>query len=219
MAQNQGTVVGGTLRPNDSQDRFPIAFNKELKGGYRSVLTIAERDAIYAEHRELLMQVRVIQQGRNYELKNGITNADWEIVGQINLVENSPKKLDRVWFGTKSEFKTLKLAALLEADVEYNYEEENQAIRNPDVPVSYILTEFDNEVDQIVITACNFTLDAIVGKFSCTITVTENVTCNVYGTSALSRLKNGVKTTGNQLLEPGCWRLKRIGETANFVIC
>lgn len=84
MANNSGTLTTSTIRPFSDQDTFPIAFNSELKGGYRTVSTIVERDAIFQERREAGMLVKVLSDGITYRLGTGQTNSDW-IVDSLSL--------------------------------------------------------------------------------------------------------------------------------------
>ena len=44
MPQNTGTLIGATIRPNDSTDKYAVAFAEELKGGYVLATT---RSALY----------------------------------------------------------------------------------------------------------------------------------------------------------------------------
>ena len=72
--------LGGPVAPTDDTDVYPSHFTKYGKGGWRAVLSIAERDAITAERREEGMVVYVRQPvGVEYELVGGITNAHWQV--------------------------------------------------------------------------------------------------------------------------------------------
>lgn len=226
MSQNQGTVVGGTLRPNDSQDRFPIAFNKELKGGYRSVLTIAERDTIYIEHREEFMQVRVIQEDKSYELKAGITNAHWveipklDVSRKIESLTSSPEQITRIWNGTQEEFMALKAAGLIVTGVIYNYIPIEIVVRNPTQSVSYVLTEFDNDTIQIIKSNCNLRLPSNTENFKATIIVYPNIQTTVYQSDQeLKFISGNTATIGDKALSGGKYDLIQEGETQDFVLC
>jgi hypothetical protein len=82
MAQNIGTLLGSAIRPADSLDAFPSFHANEGKGGFYSVATIAERDAITSLRREIGMRIRVISEKKDYELIGGITNVNWvEVIG------------------------------------------------------------------------------------------------------------------------------------------
>lgn len=226
MAQNQGTVVGGTLRPNDSQDKFPIAFNKELKGGFRSVLTIAERDSIYLEHREEFMQVRVVQEDKCYELKAGLTNGHWvevpklDVSRKIESLTTSPEQITKIWNGTQDEFIALKNAGLLLYEVIYNYVPIEIVVRNPAQSVSYLLTEFDNDTIHILKSNCNLRLPTDTNDFKMTILVYPNVTVTVYqGNNQLNSITNNVLLQGDKELSSGKYDLIQEGDSIIFVLC
>jgi hypothetical protein len=56
MSLNPGsTLISATIRPNDSNDIIATAFSSEIKGGHHSVATIALRDAIMVQRREIGM--------------------------------------------------------------------------------------------------------------------------------------------------------------------
>ncbi len=55
MSQNIGTLVAATVRPNDSNDIIATAFAGEIKGGHHSVATIALRNAIITQRKEVGM--------------------------------------------------------------------------------------------------------------------------------------------------------------------
>jgi hypothetical protein len=77
MAQIAGTNVIAPVVPGDTADVFPSHLSEYGKGGYRTVGTIAARDAIPEERREELMLVAVVETGKVYQLVGGITNGDW----------------------------------------------------------------------------------------------------------------------------------------------
>lgn len=97
--------------------------------------------------------------------------------------------------------------------------ENKQVLREPLVPTSFILTDKDYGTDQIVTKTCGFTLASITGLFECRITVAEVVFVTVYGGVNLSRVTAGGKSIGDQILEAGCYSLKRIGLTEKYLIC
>jgi hypothetical protein len=59
MAQNTGTLIISTIRPNDSLDNFPVALSNEVKGGLHSYSTFADMDSIPALRRQKGMVVNV----------------------------------------------------------------------------------------------------------------------------------------------------------------
>lgn len=73
-----GTKVTSSLVPNSNLDNYPTHQAKYGKGGYRSVATLTERDAILSSRRDTGMLVYVIAADKIYTLKTGISNANWE---------------------------------------------------------------------------------------------------------------------------------------------
>lgn len=216
----QGTIVGAPIVPGDSdQDVFPTHIDWLGKGGWRPVATTAVRDAITAERRSVGMRVYVIEENKTYKLAGGLTNANWELCSEIISAANSPVPTSEVWKGTQAQFQAI-YAAGLNPNILYLFIKEKQVVRDAVAVQSFILTMWDHETDQLVLTACNFQIDMIVGKFDCTIVIAENVAVTVFaGTSSLSRMVGGTKTIGNQVLAPGCYRIIRKGTTSEFKIC
>ncbi|RFZ84762.1 hypothetical protein DYU05_03920 [Mucilaginibacter terrenus] len=79
MSKNTGTLVAAPIRPNDSADQYPAAYQSEIKGGHHTRATIADRDAIGAWLREAGMYCYVIADQSTYRLKNDLVT--WELVG------------------------------------------------------------------------------------------------------------------------------------------
>jgi hypothetical protein len=81
MANIPGTIpLGGAIAPQAELDTYSTHFTKYGNGGWRSVSSIAERDAITPERREEGMVVYIRQPiGKEYELIGGITNSHWQI--------------------------------------------------------------------------------------------------------------------------------------------
>lgn len=79
MAKNKGTLVIDTIRPQDSNDTFPVADANELIGGVHSVASYARRNDIPEERRRLGLICYVHISGKYYYLKHGITNEDWKV--------------------------------------------------------------------------------------------------------------------------------------------
>lgn len=75
MASIPGTVsLTGAIAPNDSEDTYPTHFAKYGKGGYYSVATLDERNAIPLERLEEGLLVYVVDQDKTYVYKSG----QWE---------------------------------------------------------------------------------------------------------------------------------------------
>jgi len=78
MAALIGTLLTAQIVPTDSQDTFPTHVDTYGKGGYRTVETLADRDAISVERRTIGMMVNVISENNAlYQLRDGITNGHW----------------------------------------------------------------------------------------------------------------------------------------------
>lgn len=82
MAKYKGTVaITGPISPTDTLDLYATHLASLGQGGYRSVLTLVERDAILPLRREAGMVVYVIENQKEYRLVGGILNSNWsEIV-------------------------------------------------------------------------------------------------------------------------------------------
>jgi hypothetical protein len=79
VARSQsGTKVTSSIVPNSFLDNYATHQAAYGKGGYRSVKSPTERDAILTSRRDTGMLVYVISEDKIYTLKNGILNANWE---------------------------------------------------------------------------------------------------------------------------------------------
>lgn len=83
MAKYKGTVaITGPISPTDTLDLYATHLASLGQGGYRSVLTLVDRDAILPLRREAGMVVYVIETQKEYRLVGGILNTNWsEISG------------------------------------------------------------------------------------------------------------------------------------------
>jgi hypothetical protein len=78
MAIIPGSVpISGFVTPTDDSDVYPSHSEEWGRGGYRTVATLADRDAITTGRRLEGMLVNVIATGIVYQLVGGITNTDW----------------------------------------------------------------------------------------------------------------------------------------------
>ena len=69
MAEIPGSVrLTGFIAPTDSTDTYPVTHDTYNKGGYRTVTSIAERDAITTERRSIGMMVYVDAEAKAYVL-------------------------------------------------------------------------------------------------------------------------------------------------------
>lgn len=78
MSSLPGTVINGRLVPTDSLDTYYLLEDKYMKGSWRSVADLTERDAITDPRRKIGMAVYVQSEDKIYQLKGGITNSDWQ---------------------------------------------------------------------------------------------------------------------------------------------
>ena len=78
MANILGTNVAATVVPFTTDDIIATHDEEFGKGGYRSVSSLSERNAIPANRRKLGMIVKVLEDGKYWTLNVGITNTDWE---------------------------------------------------------------------------------------------------------------------------------------------
>jgi hypothetical protein len=72
MSQIQGTNVAAAIAPFDTLDTYPTHDAQYGKGGYRSVATIVERDAIPTARRSEGLRVRVTAD------PTPVNNNDWD---------------------------------------------------------------------------------------------------------------------------------------------
>lgn len=84
MAELKGTNVAAGIVPFTSEDKYATHDAQYGKGGFRSVATIAERDAIPAERKTEGMIVRVTANGLNYEWKNNAW-VEWLPKGNVTV--------------------------------------------------------------------------------------------------------------------------------------
>lgn len=76
--------IDAPLSPRDTRHRYPTHSDEFTLGGYRSVLTLLDRDDIKDERRKNGMLVYVVEEDKTYILKSGI----WEEV-QVELIVKS----------------------------------------------------------------------------------------------------------------------------------
>jgi len=79
MSSIPGSVaLGGFIAPTDDTDVYPVTDPKWGLGGLRTVVDVTARNAVATSRREEGMLVFVVDEGKTYQLKGGITNGDWE---------------------------------------------------------------------------------------------------------------------------------------------
>jgi hypothetical protein len=67
MPQNSGTLVAAPIRPNASEDTYPVAYQSEIKGGWHSVQDLTALAAIPALRLEQGMIAWVIDEDAPYQ--------------------------------------------------------------------------------------------------------------------------------------------------------
>ena len=68
MANLAGTNVASAIKPFTDSDTFATHEAQYGKGGHRSVATLAERNVIHKERREVGMLVYVAEDEKTYQL-------------------------------------------------------------------------------------------------------------------------------------------------------
>lgn len=85
MALIPGSVrVAGFMAPSDSTDTYAVTDETYNRGGYRSVVDVAARNAITADRRKEGMLVRVLSTGEVYVLVGGILDSNWALFTSIS---------------------------------------------------------------------------------------------------------------------------------------
>lgn len=72
-----GTIVAALLTSGNTANTFAVTDQNEGRGGVHSVATLVDRDAITTDRRVEGLICYVVATGTNYQLKGGITNANW----------------------------------------------------------------------------------------------------------------------------------------------
>ena len=78
MARIPGTNVAAGIVPFTTDDDFATHYSQYGKGGWREVATVEERNTIPEKRRSIGMAVYVVENGKIYILKDGLTNDCWE---------------------------------------------------------------------------------------------------------------------------------------------
>lgn len=81
MAKIENSVpLFGPIAPNDTADSYATHFEDYGQGGFRTVATIEARDGIPTARRKEGMEVKVLADGKTYELIGGLSNERWQEV-------------------------------------------------------------------------------------------------------------------------------------------
>lgn len=90
MAELSGTKLASMVVPGTTEDKFPTHDAQYGKGGFRSVETVAERDAIPTERKTKGMVVAVTANGLNYQW-NGTAWVEWLPKGNVTVDQSLNK--------------------------------------------------------------------------------------------------------------------------------
>lgn len=117
MAELKGTQVAASIVPFTDLDTYATHDAEYGKGGFRSVSTIKDRDAIPVERKTEGMIVRVTANGLNYEWKNNAW-VEWlpkgNIVIDTSLSENSANPVQNKVIATRVNTLENSIATILE---------------------------------------------------------------------------------------------------------
>ena len=80
MANLKGINIPSTIVPFTSDDTYPVTEDQYIKGGFRSVRALADRDNIPLARRSVGMLVYVISEDITYKLND---NNTWQVYVDI----------------------------------------------------------------------------------------------------------------------------------------
>ena len=99
MSTNTGTLVSAAIRPIDSLDTIATAYASEIKGGHHSVATIADRNAIITQRKEVGMLCSVYN--------DGVNNGTYQLVALPNswviFNSSSSNQSTSTWLNTAKD--------------------------------------------------------------------------------------------------------------------
>lgn len=98
MAQNIGTLISASIRPNDSLDLIASVYSNEALGGLHSYATLLDRDTIITARRQWGMMVSIYNDSPyngNYQLTYGFVDTD--INNNANWVKLNTTNNDTEW--------------------------------------------------------------------------------------------------------------------------
>lgn len=98
MAQNIGTLISASIRPNDSLDLIASVYSNEALGGLHSYATLLDRDTIITARRQWGMMVNIYNDSPyngNYQLTYGFVDTD--INNNANWVKLNTTNNDTEW--------------------------------------------------------------------------------------------------------------------------
>lgn len=107
MAQNIGTLISASIRPNDSLDLIASVYSNEALGGLHSYATLLDRDTIITARRQWGMMVNIYNDSPyngNYQLTYGFVDTD--INNNANWVKLNTTNNDTEWQNSVLEILT-----------------------------------------------------------------------------------------------------------------
>lgn len=94
MSKLYGTIINDTIYPASTEERFPTHDALYGKGGYRSVNTIEERDAIPVERLVVGCEVRVMgEEGSPVYYVSSLNPLTWELVPNGSVDEEQVSEI------------------------------------------------------------------------------------------------------------------------------
>jgi len=103
MAKRVGTIIGAEVTAATDQETFAYTDANFCRGGYHAYATLAERDAISPERRQLYAPVYVHATGKTWRLVGGLTNAHW-VEDAVSGGVTEVKQFDVTADGISKEF-------------------------------------------------------------------------------------------------------------------
>lgn len=158
-----GTKITSSIVPNSFLDNYSTHNSKYGRGGYRSVKTITERDAIYTSRRDTGMLVYVSADEKIYILKNGITNASW-----VELKLGNNTSTDTVAY-TKNSIPITTSGytyAFRNTGTNTNYSVFVSTYENTQGPVDSRYTKANNSITVYPAVNCNLDVLIVLNSFS-----------------------------------------------------
>lgn len=158
-----GTKVTSSIVPNSFLDNYPTHQSTFGKGGYRSVKTIVERNAIYTSRRDTGMLVYVSTEDKIYILKGGVSNGNWE-----ELILGSKSGLDTVtWTKNNIAITTAGYTyAFRSSGTNTNYSAFVNCYDNSGNPVDARFTKTNNNITVFPAVNCNLDVLIVLKSFS-----------------------------------------------------
>jgi hypothetical protein len=151
----QGTNIAALITPFTTEDKYATHDAKYGKGGYRSVLTIADRNNIPPSRREQYMTVGVAEDKMIYKLISNpetetTSDTDWKNIKDIDLIAANSDTIS-LWQST--HYKSIGLeSSTVSLHTSSEYGKITWCLQiNANIPtisfINNILWRFDNDLD------------------------------------------------------------------------